>query len=72
MVHGVKFLLGVNFPLSHFNELNLRRLICTSYSGSKIDQIKDNVQLSLNLFDNLGEPINLKNGYVFVIDEMPV
>lgn len=57
--------------LRHFNELNLRRLICTSYSGSKIDQIKDNVQLSLNLFDNLGEPINLKNGYVFVIDEMP-
>ena len=35
--------------LRHFNELNLRRLICTSYSGSKIDQIKDNVQLSLNL-----------------------
>ena len=57
--------------LRHFNELNLRRLICTSYSESKIDQIKDNVQLSLNLFDNLGEPINLKKGYVFVIDEMP-
>lgn len=57
--------------LRHFNELNLRRLICTSYSGSKIDEIKDNVQLSLNLFDNLGEPISSKKGYVFVIDQMP-
>lgn len=46
-------------------------MICTSYSGSKIDQIKDNVQLSLKLFDDLGEPINFKQGYVFVIDQMP-
>ena len=57
--------------LRHFNDLNLKKLICTSYSGSKIDQINDNVQLSLKLFDDLGEPINFKQGYVFVIDEMP-
>ena len=59
------------FFLRHFNELNLRRLICTSYSGSKIGQIKDNVQLSLNLFDDLDEPMNLKKGYIFIVDQIP-
>src|SRR5690554_130276 len=31
--------------LRNFNKLRLKKLICTSYSGSKIDQIQDNIQL---------------------------
>ena len=42
--------------LRHFNKLRLKKLICTSYAGSKIDQIQDNVQLSLNLHDEEGNP----------------
>lgn len=57
--------------LRHFNQLRLKKLICTSYSGSKIEQIKNNAQLSLNLFDNAGEPVSHNQGYVFIISEMP-
>lgn len=57
--------------LRHFNELNLKKLICTSYYGSKIDQINNNVQLSLELFDDSKEPVIINRGYVFVIDYVP-
>lgn len=48
--------------LRHFNELNLKKLICTSYYGSKIDQINNNVQLSLELFDDSKEPVIINRG----------
>lgn len=57
--------------LRHFNQLRLKKLICTSYSGSKIEQIKNNVQMSLDLFDDLGEPIIFNRGYVFTISQIP-
>ena len=57
--------------LRHFNQLRLKKLICTSYSGSKIEKIKNNVPISLKLFDNSGEPVVLNQGYVFTISKMP-
>lgn len=51
--------------LRHFNQLKLKKLICTSYSGSKIDQLV-NGQLTLDLLDADGNPvINNKHGSVF-------
>ena len=38
------------FFLRNFNKLKLKKLICTSYAGSKIDSINDNVQLTIDLF----------------------
>ena len=35
------------FFMKNFNKLHLKKLICTSYSGSKIDQIKNNNLLFL-------------------------
>lgn len=35
--------------LRNFNVLRLKKLICTSYAGSRIDQIQENVQLTLDL-----------------------
>lgn len=57
--------------LRHFNQLHLKKLICTSYAGSKIDQIYDNVQLTLNLFDNYGNPVVTNQGYVLTVTKMP-
>ncbi len=57
--------------LRHFNQLGLKKLICTSYAESKIDQIKDNVQLVLNLFDSDGEPVVVNRGYVLTVTKMP-
>lgn len=57
--------------LRHFNELNLKKLICTSYSNSKVNQIKNNMHLSLNLFNDLEEPTFFQQGYVLIIDQMP-
>ena len=57
--------------LRHFNELHLKKLICTSYAGSKIDQIKNNTQLSLDLLDDSGNSIIFNQGYVFIVDQMP-
>ena len=42
--------------LRHFNQLKLKKLICTSYSGSKIDQLV-NGQLTLDLLDADGNPV---------------
>lgn len=57
--------------LRNFNKLRLKKLICTSYGGSKIDTIRGNIQLTLNLLDNNGEPISFSNGYVLSISEIP-
>lgn len=57
--------------LRHFNQLRLKKLICTSYAGSKIDQVQDNVQLTLNLFDDNNEPIMFNQGYVLTVSKMP-
>lgn len=57
--------------LKHFNELELKKLICTSYAGSKIDQIQNNVQLILPLYDELGNPVLHTQGYVLTVSRMP-
>lgn len=59
------------FFLKNFNRLRLKKLICTSYADSKIDNIKNNVQLTLDLLDESGEPIRIGQGYVLIVSEMP-
>lgn len=44
--------------LRNFNVLNLKRLICTSYGGSKITGSQS------NLFDSDNNPLSSENGYV--------
>lgn len=57
--------------LKNFNKLKLKKLICTSYAGSKIDQIKDNVQMTLDMFYDTGERVTSDQGYVLAITKMP-
>lgn len=57
--------------LRNFNKLRLKKLICTSYSGSKIDQIQDNIQLTLDLFFENGDPVTVGQGYVLSVTKMP-
>lgn len=57
--------------LKNFNRLRLKKLICTSYAGSKIDQIKDNVQLTIDMFLDTGEPVTVGQGYVLIITKVP-
>lgn len=57
--------------LRHFNQLGLKKLICTSYAGSKIDQIQNDNQLTFNLFDSDGDPVLLNQGYVLTVSHMP-
>ena len=57
--------------LRHFNQLGLKKLICTSYAGSKIEQIQDDNQLTLNLFDSNGDTVLLNQGYVLTVSKMP-
>ena len=57
--------------LRNFNKLRLKKLICTSYSGSKIDQIYDKAQISLKLLDLDGVPIIAGQGYVLVVTRIP-
>ena len=59
------------FFLRNFNKLRLKKLICTSYADSKIDQIHDGEQLALNLVDNYGEPLLTGKGYVLTVKKMP-
>ena len=56
--------------LRHFNQFKVKKLICTSYAGSKIDQIS-NINMSLELSDDSGEPVVHNQGYVFIISNMP-
>lgn len=58
------------FFLKNFNRLKLKKLICTSYAGSKIDQIKDNVQMTLDMFYDSGDPVKVGQGYVLVVTKM--
>ncbi len=57
--------------LKHFNQLRLKKLICTSYAGSRIDQIYDETQMTLNLLDEDGKPVLLDQGYVLIVTEIP-
>lgn len=57
--------------LRNFNKLRLKKLICTSYSGSKIDQIQDKIQLTLDLFFENGDPVTVGQGYVLSVTKMP-
>ena len=57
--------------LKHFNQLRLKKLICTSYAHSKIDQIKNNIQISLNLYDEHCNPVEHGQGYVLSVTNMP-
>lgn len=59
------------FFLKNFNRLQIKKLICTSYAGSKIDQIKDNVQMTLDMFYDTGEPVSVGQGYVLNVSKMP-
>ena len=54
------------FFLRNFNYLRLKRLICTSYSGSVITGTQ------LSLFDDYDEPVKSSCGYVLDIKEVPM
>ena len=57
--------------LRNFNILRLKKLVCTSFAGSRIDQIQENVQLTLDLYDGNGDPVDLSQGYVLSVSKMP-
>lgn len=57
--------------MKNFNRLGIKKLICTSYSESRIDTIKDNVQMVLPLTDEEGALLTSKNGFVLEISHMP-
>ena len=57
--------------LRNFNKLRIKKLICTSYADSKIDQIQENVQLTLDLFFDNGDPVTVGQGYVLSVTKMP-
>ncbi len=57
--------------LKHFNQLQLKKLICTSYVGSKITQIQANSKLSVNKKNVKSKNKRSKNGYVLIVTEMP-
>lgn len=59
------------FFLKNFNKLQLKKLICTSYAGSKIDQIKENIQMSLDMFFDNGDSVMVGQGYVLAISKVP-
>ena len=51
--------------LKNFNALHLKKLICTSYKGSRIVE-------ETKLTDNEKHNVNCNSAYVMIIDEMPV
>lgn len=57
------------FFLKNFNRLKLKKLICTSYVGSKISSIKPYTQLTLS--DILGYPVEANTGYVLSVSHFP-
>ena len=59
------------FFLRNFNRLRLKKLICTSFADSKIDQIHDDGQLTLDLFFESGDPVVVGHGYVLTVSKMP-
>jgi hypothetical protein len=54
------------FFLTNFNFLNLKRLICTSYSGSPV------IGKQMSLFDENDQPVNDQHGYVMDINHVPI
>lgn len=57
--------------LRNFNKLRLKKLICTSYGGSKLGTFKGNTQLSMSFVDDEGNPLSSANGYVMTVSKMP-
>ncbi len=57
--------------LKHFNKLKLKKLICTSYAGSKIEQMKADRPLSFDFYDSDGNLILFDQGYVLSVTKMP-
>ena len=57
--------------LRHFNQFQLKKLICTSYAGSKKGLVQDDSQLTLDLFYDLGDISISNQGYVLSVTEMP-
>lgn len=56
--------------MKNFNILQLEKLVCTSYAGSKIDKIKDNIKMTLDLYFDNGEPVTVGQGYVLIITKI--
>ena len=56
--------------LKNFNILQLKKLICTSYSGVKIDLLKDNIQMSLDMYYDNGELARAGQGYVLTVNKI--
>ena len=50
--------------MRNFNRLKIKKLICTSYSASKIDTINGNVQMTLPFIDDNRETSISRNGFV--------
>ena len=57
--------------MRNFNRLKIKKLICTSYSASKIDTINGNVQMTLPFIDDNRETSISRNGFVLEISKMP-
>lgn len=54
------------FFLRNFNYLKLKRLICTSYTGSSV------IGTQLSLFDDYNDPVTNQHGYVLDISGVPI
>lgn len=59
------------FFLKNFNRLGLKKLICTSYGASRINMIKENIPMTLSLFDEIEDDLDSKNGCVLIVSRMP-
>lgn len=57
--------------MRNFNKLKIKKLICTSYSESKIDRVNSNSKLSLSLGREGKTITTSKNAYVLIITEFP-
>ena len=53
-----------NYFLRNFNKLGLRKLICTSYKGSRIVTL-------LDLVDNNNRPLDNNSAYVMIVERFP-
>lgn len=59
------------FFMRNFNKLMLKKLICTSYSGSRVDSLLESRKLPLDENDGGTNLTDKKTGYVLVINRMP-
>ncbi len=59
--------------LKHFNQLKIKKLICTSYSGGKSESLEQYVQLTFDTFqkENKETDLSENQGNVLVVTEMP-